>query len=95
MRLKFSTNSATLLRNQYRKVQRGKGGGMSQKCRGRDGETESVSDKEGEKRGIRVDPVEMAGSELLDGEKAWEDPDAGQERGMRGGEEQDTLDPEP
>ena len=31
------------------------------------------------------DPVELEGPEWLDGEKAREDPEAGQERGLRGG----------
>ena len=31
------------------------------------------------------DPVELEGPEWLDGEKARDDPDAGQERGLRGG----------
>ena len=40
------------------------------------------------------DPVELEGPEWLDGEKAREDPEAGQERGLRGGGQQSTLDPE-
>ena len=39
-------------------------------------------------------PVELEGPEWLDGEKAREDPEAGQERGLRGGGKQSTLDPE-
>ena len=31
------------------------------------------------------DPVELEGPEWLDGEKARDDPEAGQERGLRGG----------
>ena len=37
--------------------------------------------------------MELEGPEWLDGEKARDDPEAGQERGLRGGGEQSTLDP--
>ena len=37
---------------------------------------------------------ELEGLEWLDGEKAREDPEAGQERALRGGGRQSTLDPE-
>ena len=40
------------------------------------------------------DPVELEGPEWLDGEKARDDPEAGQERGLRGGGQQSTLDPD-
>ena len=45
-------------------------------------------------RSARLGPVEMEGPEWLDREKAREDPEAGKERGLKGGGKQITLDPE-
>ena len=39
------------------------------------------------------DPVELEGPEWLNGEKAWDDPEAGQDRGLRGGGEQMHVGP--
>ena len=39
------------------------------------------------------DPVELEGPEWFDGEKVREDPEAGQERGLRGGGEAKHVGP--